>query len=140
MAADLQRPEAFPPPALVFTLTLVEVTSFVVVTIRRRQRLASADIAELHAFARRIRAHNLALGWWGLFGLVWTPWALLSNRKASAALDGLAAGGRAAPGWYRDPSGRHVNRYWDGATWTDQVSDPTVQTDPTVPSDPAPAS
>ncbi|KLL12338.1 MULTISPECIES: phospholipid scramblase-related protein [Protofrankia] len=26
-------------------------------------------------------------------------------------------------GWYADPSGQHGFRYWDGTTWTDQVSD-----------------
>jgi hypothetical protein len=26
------------------------------------------------------------------------------------------------PGWYVDPSGQHPHRYWDGASWTDQVS------------------
>jgi hypothetical protein len=26
-------------------------------------------------------------------------------------------------GWKPDPNGRHEWRYWDGATWTDQVSD-----------------
>jgi hypothetical protein len=48
-------------------------------------------------------------------------------------------GGHPEPGWYADPNGRHEYRYWDGATWSDQVSDggvvstdpPTVQ-DPTV--------
>jgi hypothetical protein len=28
-----------------------------------------------------------------------------------------------APGWQRDPSGRHEYRYWDGSSWTDDVSD-----------------
>jgi hypothetical protein len=28
-----------------------------------------------------------------------------------------------APGWQPDPSGRHEYRYWDGSTWTDDVSD-----------------
>ena len=27
------------------------------------------------------------------------------------------------PGWNPDPSGRHEYRYWDGSTWTDDVSD-----------------
>lgn len=27
------------------------------------------------------------------------------------------------PGWHLDPSGRHQHRFWDGATWTDQVAD-----------------
>ena len=26
-------------------------------------------------------------------------------------------------GWHRDPHGRHEMRYWDGARWTDHVSD-----------------
>ena len=29
----------------------------------------------------------------------------------------------AAPGWQPDPTGRHEYRYWDGGTWTDDVSD-----------------
>ena len=28
-----------------------------------------------------------------------------------------------APGWQPDPTGRHEYRYWDGGTWTDDVSD-----------------
>jgi hypothetical protein len=36
--------------------------------------------------------------------------------------------------WYSDPAGRHEYRYWDGSTWTDQVSDAgTVGTDPLGP-------
>ena len=38
-------------------------------------------------------------------------------------------------GWQPDPDGRHEYRYWDGATWTDQVSDGgVVSTDPPGPS------
>jgi hypothetical protein len=37
----------------------------------------------------------------------------------------------AGAGWAPDPSGRHQLRYWDGATWTDHVSDGGVAgTDP----------
>jgi hypothetical protein len=28
----------------------------------------------------------------------------------------------APPGWYSDPIGRHVYRYWDGSMWTEYVS------------------
>jgi hypothetical protein len=28
-----------------------------------------------------------------------------------------------APGWNPDPTGRHEYRYWDGGSWTDDVSD-----------------
>ncbi len=38
------------------------------------------------------------------------------------------------PGWYGDPSGRHQQRYWDGATWTDHVVSNNVQSiDPLPP-------
>jgi hypothetical protein len=34
-------------------------------------------------------------------------------------------------GWHPDPMGRHQLRYWDGASWTDHVSDAGVtSTDP----------
>jgi hypothetical protein len=47
---------------------------------------------------------------------------------------GGAAAAAAAPAggaWHPDPSGRHQHRWWDGAAWTDQVSDGgTVSSDP----------
>jgi Protein of unknown function (DUF2510) len=40
---------------------------------------------------------------------------------------GQPAGGASATApvasWYPDPTARHQQRYWDGATWTDNVSD-----------------
>ncbi len=30
-------------------------------------------------------------------------------------------------GWYRDPSGRHERRYWDGKGWSEHVSDQDVR-------------
>jgi hypothetical protein len=32
-----------------------------------------------------------------------------------------------APGWFRDPTGRHAHRYWDGARWSAYVADGGVQ-------------
>ncbi len=41
--------------------------------------------------------------------------------------------------WYPDPGGRHQVRYWDGARWTDYVTDNGVQTlDPLPPVPPQP--
>lgn len=34
----------------------------------------------------------------------------------------------AAVAWYPDPTGRFVHRWWDGARWTDSVSDGTTTT------------
>jgi hypothetical protein len=32
----------------------------------------------------------------------------------------------ANPGWLPDPTGRHERRWWDGTTWTADVSDAGV--------------
>lgn len=32
------------------------------------------------------------------------------------------------PGWYRDPSGPHVERWWDGTAWTDHRRSPEATT------------
>ena len=45
-----------------------------------------------------------------------------SSPRQSAA----AASAGAAPDWYPDPSQRHELRYWDGQTWTPNVSDQGV--------------
>lgn len=34
----------------------------------------------------------------------------------------MSEGSGHAPGWYPDPMGRHEYRWFDGSTWTDQVS------------------
>ncbi len=31
--------------------------------------------------------------------------------------------GLVPPGWYQDPTGRHLFRWWDGSGWTDRVGD-----------------
>lgn len=40
--------------------------------------------------------------------------------------------GSPAAGWYADPSGEHLARYWDGATWTDQVRDDVADPAPST--------
>ena len=111
------------PPPCVYTLRLVRVTSFLVIT-QRRVAAKSGSAEQLKEFYRTTLIQNAVLGWWGFpFGVIWTPIAMLNNRKALKKLNTLAADGRAAAGWFPDPTGRHGARYWDGAQWTDKVSD-----------------
>ncbi len=130
---DINRIERKPqgalaPPPRVYRLTVVQVTSALVVTFRRGKPKVGS-LKELESFYRGVLIYNLLLGWWGFpFGLIWTPVALVRNRKAISTLRGLAESGAAAPGWYSDPTGRHVARFWDGNVWTDQVRQ--TSTDP----------
>lgn len=43
-----------------------------------------------------------------------------------------------AAGWHSDPSGRHQLRYWDGQSWTDQVSDNGVSSTDAMAAAPSP--
>jgi hypothetical protein len=44
------------------------------------------------------------------------------STKGEVGMENESAG-LAAAAWYRDPSGRHELRYWDGTAWTDHVAD-----------------
>ena len=49
----------------------------------------------------------------------------------------MAQIGTPSAGWYTDPSGQHRARYWDGASWTEQVrddlTDPAARRRPAAP-------
>lgn len=77
-------------------------------------------------------------GWWLLLPIVNLIFSLLpgtvgpnrfgadpKNPEFGVAGHAPATGGSAyAPaGWLPDPTGRHQYRYWDGARWTENVSD-----------------
>lgn len=121
-------PANLPPPAITqYRLRLIEVTGLLYFT-RRNVLQKSGSPDELAAFYKKVRRHNLLAGWWGIpFGLIFTPLALASNRKARAKLGELETSGVAGAGWYPDPTHRHGARYWDGSSWTERVSD--VSTD-----------
>lgn len=120
---------ALSPPSIVYSLRITAVTSFLIMT-QRRTKAMTGDIPQLEAFYRKVLTHNLILGWWGLpFGLIWTPMVMSRNKAALKKLHRLQAEGPDA-GWYRDPTGRHSKRWWDGTGWTEQVSDTSVQNDP----------
>jgi hypothetical protein len=110
---------------------LIQVTSVLVLTSRKRRSITAASSGELHRLYRNVLIHNLSLGRWGFpFGLIWTPLALIQNVRALSQLRTLS-GGVADPGWYKDPAGQHQTRYWNGSRWTDQVSDTQVSAEPT---------
>lgn len=120
---------ALPPPSIAYSLRITAVTSFIVVT-QRRTRAMTGDIPQLEAFYRKVLTHNLLLGWWGFpFGLIWTPNVMSKNKAALKKLHRLQAEG-ADPGWYRDPTQRHMKRWFDGKAWTERVSDTSEQSDP----------
>lgn len=50
-------------------------------------------------------------------------WSILRRARSSQAVS------VPLPNWYSDPTGRHSLRYWDGAVWTDYVSDGGSQTE-----------
>jgi hypothetical protein len=73
---------------------------------------------------------RLWTGWtdppfWGvlvaLLGILALPFYLLA--RARTIRKAAVGGTMARPGWYRDPSGQHGLRYWDGAQWTQSTSD-----------------
>ncbi len=117
--------ETFPPPQPLWRLTVVEVTSVVLFSFRKT-RTVVGSLEECEALYNRARTHNLVVGWWSLFGIFWNLPALSSNKRALSKLRGLAGDGVVAAGWRSDPSGRHLQRYWDGQHWTDQVADQTT--------------
>lgn len=39
----------------------------------------------------------------------------------------------APPGWYKDPSGQHELRLWDGSAWTESVHNPSAEVSPVAP-------
>jgi hypothetical protein len=114
--------DRFPAPPPVWRLTVVQVTSFIVLSFQKT-RTVTGSLAECEALYSKVQSHNQAVGWWSPFGIFWNPSALSRNRKAISALRALSASGAVAAGWHPDPSGRQAKRYWDGLRWTDQVSD-----------------
>ncbi len=76
-----------------YRLLLTEVTSVLLVT-HRRSHVFGGSPQELDAAYRRVRRHNLLLGWWGFpLGIVCTPLHLWRNRRRHAALRRLTPRG-----------------------------------------------
>ena len=75
----------------VFRLTITQVTSYLFVTTRKTLSFVGTP-DELKRQYRKVRFHNLMLGWWGIpAGFIWTPRSLLRNAKALKQLDQISA-------------------------------------------------
>jgi hypothetical protein len=74
-----------------YRMSLTRVTSMLILT-RQRRVVHTGTLDALEDAYRKALTHNLALGWWGIpFGLIWTPIALVKNRKNMTTVRGLAA-------------------------------------------------
>lgn len=55
-----------------------------------------------------------------------------SKRRAQPPVQSAPAAPTVAAGWLPDPTGRHQLRFWDGASWTSNVSDDGQQSQDSV--------
>jgi hypothetical protein len=62
-------------------------------------------------------------GAWALIGLLWRPAAPGPTGVPGSGVAPAVNGGPAGASWLRDPTGRHLRRYWDGQAWTPHVAD-----------------
>lgn len=84
--------------------------------------IPQGQVAQMHYRAR----------WFFLLpGMMWQTGVrpMLAGAPAAIAQPAAAQPAAAQPaGWHPDPAGRHELRYWNGSTWTDDVSDAGVTT------------
>lgn len=129
-----------------------QVVSFILLSFRRQSPLFFVTSKQdVKRYRRRYLLITALFGWWSFpFGLIWTPMSLtrtlrggvdLTDAVVQAAWADAGAPGAPAqtakapladatapppaispPGWYIDPDDGTRDRYWDGARWTDQVS------------------
>jgi hypothetical protein len=79
-----------------YRLRISKVTGTLLVATRKTQTY-TGTFDELCAQYRRVRTHNLTLGWWGITAIVWNIMVLIRNRKAMAQLRALAAAHQPPP-------------------------------------------
>jgi hypothetical protein len=88
---DEVAPGSITPGGPTYRIPLSTVTSYVIVSQRKRA-MHVGTVAELEAAYRKAQRHTLLFGWWGFpFGLGWTPLVLHRNKKAFNSLLDLVA-------------------------------------------------
>jgi hypothetical protein len=107
---------------------------FIVIASALITAIAIYDIADVNSVQDDLGIIQVGIGLWltavaGALGVV-TGIVLLRLRTspagqvvASAPTPPPLTAQFGQPAWIADPTGRHEYRYWDGAAWTDQVSD-----------------
>lgn len=84
-----------------------------------------------------IAATGIVLSWAGVAGAIWYLVSVRADVAAAQAAPRLHIPAPPPPAlvsptarpaeWLRDPTGRHELRYWDGARWSEHVSDRGAQ-------------
>ncbi len=118
---------------LVIAIALRQRWAFIVYTISAVVGLPSAI---LHL--SRGTSHSAgSLAYLVLLVAGFAPIGLLLTPSARAWFARSTSSVQPSPHWYRDPTGRHEVRYWDGAQWTAHVSDHGQQSLDPLPTEPA---
>ncbi|MCV7096791.1 DUF2510 domain-containing protein [Mycobacterium kubicae] len=128
-----QQPSGYQNQAI-YHLSLIEHIG-AVIFFSQRSYTVTGTLEQCEQAYRRAQTHNLAAGWWSVMSLLLLNWiALFSNHSAIRKVRALAqqphapaqlAAPSTPPGWYPDPSGQPVQRYWDGGTWTHWTHPPS---------------
>jgi hypothetical protein len=118
-----------PGDADVYRIRLHKHTGLLVFMLRQNY-IFTGTFQQCERAYRAAQTHNLLAGWWGLLSALVFNWiALFSNMSAMQQLRRIAQqpSSQSSPsaqtpaGWYPDPSGAPVQRYWDGTRWTQQI-------------------
>ncbi|WP_244975549.1 DUF2510 domain-containing protein [Mycobacterium kubicae] len=133
MSYPYQQPSGYQNQAI-YHLSLIEHIG-AVIFFSQRSYTVTGTLEQCEQAYRRAQTHNLAAGWWSVMSLLLLNWiALFSNHSAIRKVRALAlqphapaqlAAPSTPPGWYPDPSGQPVQRYWDGGTWTHWTHPPS---------------
>jgi hypothetical protein len=127
------NPSSWPAPRVTSAVASYrKVTSFVLLSQRSSVRVSGDAAAHDRAY-RAAQRHTSMAGWWGVpFGVMWTPVALAANRKTRRSVDEVLGAVAQKPAWFKDPSGKPGERYWDGSQWTEQVRITTTDAPPST--------
>lgn len=108
-----------------------KVTSMLILCVRRGTVVVGDVEAHRKAY-KEAQLYCATIGWWSIFGLIWTPLSLAQNSKTFKSVEAILGSGSSAAQWFKDPSGKFDERYWDGQKWTDQVRSAMSDTPPVV--------